>query len=82
MICISGAIRLRLRFHHQEVSFTLFDEGPGLMVGSGVWAEQTYLVANSTLLVACSEAYNPDSYFTEPIDFDTVVTVERDGQGL
>lgn len=77
MICVGGAIQLRLRHNRQEVSLTLSDDGPGLIVGPGVWAEQTYLVGNSVLLVACSEAFDSESYFTEANSIDIVVPPEH-----
>ncbi|MFM7008127.1 MAG: sugar 3,4-ketoisomerase [Betaproteobacteria bacterium] len=82
MICISGAIRLRLRHNRQEVSLMLSDDGPALIVGADVWAEQTYLVANSVLLVACSEVYDPESYFTEVDSLEIVVPPEHKKEQL
>lgn len=74
MICVSGAIRLSLRRDRQQVSMTLTDDGPALLLGAGIWAEQTYLHEQSVLLVACSEAYDPDVYFTDADDAGTSIS--------
>jgi len=64
LVCVSGALQVRLHCAGQEVRRQLSDVGPGLLIGAGVWAEQTYVDPHTVLLVACSEDYDPSSYVT------------------
>ena len=41
-------------------------DGPGLLIRTGVWAQQEYTTADSALLVLASEPYDPDSYILTP----------------
>ena len=64
LICLEGKIELLLRKGHEEASVALIPEGPGLLLGAGVWCRQTYLVPHSVLLVLASEPYDPKSYIS------------------
>jgi len=63
LICLHGSIDILLRSKSDEVHITLLPNGPGLLIGSGIWSRQTYLTDKSVLLVLASEPYSTDSYF-------------------
>jgi dTDP-4-dehydrorhamnose 3,5-epimerase-like enzyme len=66
LVCLHGRVRVRLRDARETFEVTLDPGGAGLLVGPGLWGEQTYLVEGSVLLVLASEPYDPASYFREP----------------
>jgi len=63
LICIRGRIRVLLRVREEDAEVVLAQDGPGVLIGAGIWSEQTYLEAGAVLLVLASEPYDPDSYF-------------------
>ncbi len=63
LICVSGEIRVQMHCAGEEVAVTLFDTGPGLVIGAGIWVTQTYLNERAALLVICSEPFSADAYF-------------------
>ncbi len=65
LICVNGEVRVQMRYAGDEVTVTLSDAGPGLLMGAGIWAEQTYVSEQAVLWVICSEPFNPDSYFRQ-----------------
>lgn len=65
LLCVQGQIRVRMRCQAEQVELLLEDSGPGLLIGANIWAEQTYLHEPTVLLVACSEAFDPDAYYTD-----------------
>lgn len=65
LVCVSGTLDVRLHCAGLEVRRQLSARGPALLIGAGVWAEQTYVDAHTVLLVACSEDYDPSSYREE-----------------
>ena len=62
LICLQGRIEALLRRGDEEARVVLLPGGPGLLVGVGVWCQQTYLDTGSVLLVLASEPYDRDSY--------------------
>jgi dTDP-4-dehydrorhamnose 3,5-epimerase-like enzyme len=65
LICLQGQIETVLRHGHEEARATLLPDGTGLLIGPNVWCSQTYMTADSVLLVLASEPYDPASYFKE-----------------
>ena len=61
LICLHGQIEAMLRRGNEEAQALLLPAGPGLLFGPGVWCRQTYVTANSVLLVFASEPYDPVS---------------------
>ena len=51
-----------MRVADGEERLMLSPGAPGLLVGPGVWCQQTYLAEGSVLLVFASEPYDPSSY--------------------
>ena len=62
LVCLQGRVDLRLRLEDEEVSATLAADGPAMLIGAGIWCEQTYVDEGSVLLVVSSEPYDPASY--------------------
>jgi dTDP-4-dehydrorhamnose 3,5-epimerase-like enzyme len=62
LVCVSGAIKVDLRYDGSAATITLETPEHGLFIRCGVWARQTYLTEGSQLLVFASRAYDPDDY--------------------
>jgi dTDP-4-dehydrorhamnose 3,5-epimerase-like enzyme len=65
LVCVAGAVEVRLRHHDIEQVVTLTAPSDALYVASGVWSEQVYRRPNSTLLVFASRPYDPTSYIRD-----------------
>ena len=65
LVCLSGRIKVELRSHRETQTVICQPDGRGLIIRAGIWAQQTYLDADSQLLVFCSHSYNRDSYLDE-----------------
>ena len=65
LICQLGRVQVRLRSEDAQELVVLEPDGPGLLLDAEVWAEQSYLESNSTLLVLCSHPYDPESYLDD-----------------
>ena len=66
LICVSGQIQIAVAYEGTEDMFCLDRPGTALYLSPLVWAEQTYLTSEATLLVLSSESYDPNSYSTKP----------------
>jgi dTDP-4-dehydrorhamnose 3,5-epimerase-like enzyme len=62
LVCLQGRVDLRLRRADEEARVALAANGPAMLVGAGIWCEQTYVDEGSVLLVLASEPYDPQSY--------------------
>ena len=62
LVCLSGRVEVETTVDGVTERFLLRPDGPGLLIGPGVWALQRYLDASSLLLVFASEPYDPASY--------------------
>jgi len=65
LVCLQGQITALLRREQEEAFTVLLPAGPGLILGPGVWCRQTYVTANSVLLVLASEPYDPASHIAD-----------------
>jgi dTDP-4-dehydrorhamnose 3,5-epimerase-like enzyme len=63
LVCLHGQVTINATFEDEAGTFVLNDPGAGLFIGAGVWAEQTYDVENTVLLVFASLPYADSSYF-------------------
>lgn len=63
LVCIHGRIRVRLSCRDGEVDVALEQGGPALLIGAGIWSEQTYLEEGASMLALASEPFDPGSYF-------------------
>lgn len=66
LFCVLGRIELLMRVGDEEATVCLTDDSSGLLIGPGVWAQQTYQTENAVLMVLASEPYDPTSYIAEP----------------
>tara|TARA_R100000687_G_scaffold762_1_gene1424 strand:- start:65714 stop:66079 length:366 start_codon:yes stop_codon:yes gene_type:complete len=64
LACLSGKILVTLQRDGERVDITLDGASPALLVSAGIWGEQTYIDAQSVLLVLASDPYDADSYFS------------------
>ena len=65
LACLQGRVDLCLRLDDEEVNVSLRADGPGMLIGARVWCQQTYLTAETVLLVLSSEPYDPESYIAD-----------------
>jgi UDP-2-acetamido-3-amino-2,3-dideoxy-glucuronate N-acetyltransferase len=66
LVRLTGRVLVDMRFEGQEDLVTLDRSDRALLIGPGVWAEQTYLDPGSILLVLASDPYDPHDYLPEP----------------
>lgn len=62
LVCLQGRISILMRYGEDTKTQVLEPDSPGLLIGAGVWSEQTYITAGSVLLVLASHPYDPQSY--------------------
>lgn len=62
LVRLSGEIRVDVRADGEARAFLLADSNTGLLVPAPVWSSQTYLTADASLLVLCSEPFSPTGY--------------------
>jgi UDP-2-acetamido-3-amino-2,3-dideoxy-glucuronate N-acetyltransferase len=62
LICVAGSIEVQMRVDEDEVTVQLHPHSDGLLIGSGIWSQQTYIQPGSILLAFASEPYDPGSY--------------------
>jgi len=62
LVCITGRVDVELRDAGFAETVSLVGADTGLLVEAGVWATQTYVEPDTTLLVLASEPYDIDSY--------------------
>jgi dTDP-4-dehydrorhamnose 3,5-epimerase-like enzyme len=68
LVCLSGKIDVLLRYQGEVHSVCLMPGEGGLMTDVDVWAQQTYVLPDSVLLVLASTPYDPADYADDPID--------------
>ena len=66
LVCIHGAVRVRMVRSRESAAVTLVPGGPGLLLEAGVWAEQSYVGEGAAMVILASEPFDPESYFFEP----------------
>jgi dTDP-4-dehydrorhamnose 3,5-epimerase-like enzyme len=68
LVCLAGKIDVLLRYKGEVHSVCLVPAERGLMIDVDVWAQQTYVLPDSVLLVLASTPYDPADYAHDPID--------------
>lgn len=58
----SGTIDVDVSHRGERVRIRLSEEHPAVLIESGVWAQQTYVDDDSTLIVFADGPYEPDEY--------------------
>jgi len=69
LTCVSGRINLLCDDGEEQFSVVLYAENDGVLVPSGIWAQQTYLEDCSVLLVICDQAYDENDYIRDHDEF-------------
>jgi len=62
LVCVHGRIDVLMRYGTTEASVIMTRDSGGLLLGCGVWAQQTYVTDGSSLLVFCSSPFDPAAY--------------------
>lgn len=65
LICTHGSIVVKCTDGKDSTEFTLDRPESGLLIPAGIWAAQTYKVADSVLTVLCDQPYEPDDYIRD-----------------
>jgi len=66
LVRLAGRILVEMRVGGEQARCLLNGSDRGLLVGPGVWAQQTYVDPGTILLVFASEPYDPADYFAGP----------------
>ena len=62
LICVQGRVEVTLRHEGNELNLSLTPANFGVLVGEGVWGQQTYVDEGSVLLVFADQPFSKDSY--------------------
>jgi len=62
LVCLQGRVDVWIRLRDDEARVTLLPDGPAMLIGPGVWCQQTYVCEGTVLLVVSSKPYDPGSY--------------------
>jgi len=73
LICANGSIEVSCDDGVSIEKYILDKPNTGLMINSGVWAEQTYLEDNTVLTVLCDRPYEKNDYMCEYEEFKTYI---------
>ena len=65
MVLASGSVRIDLRREGEEISVMLDEARNAVLVGPAIWSRQTYLTADSRIVVFADEEYDPASYVSD-----------------
>jgi dTDP-4-dehydrorhamnose 3,5-epimerase-like enzyme len=66
LVRLAGRVLVEMRVGGQQAHCLLDRSDRGLLVGPGVWAQQTYVDSGAILLVFASEPYDPADYLAGP----------------
>jgi dTDP-4-dehydrorhamnose 3,5-epimerase-like enzyme len=78
LVCVYGEIRVTCDDGVDVTAHTLSSMSEGLVVPSGVWAEQEYLMDNSVLMVLCDRGYEPEDYIREYNEFRAFIESRKE----
>jgi len=69
LCCISGEVELVCDNGIKKTIISLTPKNEAILVPSGIWAEQNYLINNSVLLVLCDQPYDESDYIRDYENF-------------
>jgi dTDP-4-dehydrorhamnose 3,5-epimerase-like enzyme len=69
MICTYGSVEITCDDGLQTVTYTLSKPDIGLLVPSGIWAQQSYISDQSVLTVLCDRKYESEDYIRNYDEF-------------
>jgi hypothetical protein len=67
LICLTGQMKVLLRDRTTSATIILDKPHTALLIRAGLWAEQTYLLPDTVMLVFSSEPFSPENYAPEPL---------------
>ncbi len=70
LFCASGEIDVDVRLRGAHARLTLDQDRPAALLEAGVWAQQTYVGADSTLIVFADGPYDPAEYADDDLGAD------------
>jgi len=73
LTCQYGKVEVQCDDGHEVAVFTLDHPNFGLLIPSGIWAQQTYLVENSVLTVLCDRPYEKNDYIRDYSDYQAYI---------
>lgn len=62
LICLHGQCDVRCFDGKEWGVYTLSEPNQALFVPNGIWAEETYVTENATLMVLCDTSYSQSDY--------------------
>lgn len=65
LLCVHGACEVICDDGKNKKTFLLDSPEKALLIPPGIWAEQTYLRKDTTLIVACDAAYDESDYLRD-----------------
>jgi len=65
LVCIHGRVDVLMRYDGAEASVVMTPGSAGLLLESGVWSQQTYVTAGSSLLAFASTPFDPAAYIRD-----------------
>ena len=65
LICSNGSVEVFCDDSSNQEVFLLDNPNYGLLVPPGVWAEQRYVVNNTTMTVICDRLYEAEDYISD-----------------
>ncbi len=69
LVCLAGRISVLVHDGSQSLTLELSEPGACVHILPGIWAEQTYETAETTLLVLCDQPYDESDYLRDFQDF-------------
>lgn len=69
LVCVHGACEVICDDGEQKKGFQLNAVNQALLLPPGIWAEQTYLEKDTTLMVACDALYDEADYIRDYAEF-------------
>ena len=74
LFCASGTIDVDVRLRGAHARLTLDQDRPAVLLEAGVWAQQTYVGADSTLIVFADGPYDSAEYADDDLGADEAAT--------
>ena len=68
LFCASGAIEVEVRHEGAHARLTLDERHPAALLEAGIWAQQTYVGVDSTLIVFADGPYDSAEYDDRTVD--------------
>jgi len=77
LVCASGRVDVCCDDGKVTMDFVLDNPKVGLLIPSGVWAEQSYRTSGSVLTVLCDRPYEESDYIREYESFKRYIAMSK-----